>query len=281
MIEDRFKAKAVYLAPVSASLAVAFLCSYLILCSGTSLEAVTPLPDKGFGALLNASLFVALAATGATLIYFVMRRFGLGFVNFLIGFAFTTAVFLLSAFYLDIIFDILGFVGFGFEILVLAVLTTFFADYCIFIAKKRVYGFIVICVGGALGALLGASIPTFSAFLILAFLAVYDVFAVFRGPVGKIAKEGLSDLRGISLPFYEVEIGLGDLTFYALFVTHVLINFGQVPAVSVTLGILVGCYLSLKMLEQKKLFPGLPFAIGLGFLFMAVTFLFSPWLILL
>ena len=271
LLEKKFEAKAIYLAPISASLAVAFTCNYLILRSGTTVETITPLPDAGLGALVNALLFVALVAMGAGLIYLVMRRFGLNFVNLLIGCAFTITVFLLSTFYMDIIFEIYGFAGFGLEVTVLATLITFFADYCIFILKKHSCGFIIIGVGGALGALLGASIPTFSVFLILAFLSIYDVFAVFRGPVGKIAEEGLSKLRGISLSFLKIEIGLGDLTFYALFATHVLTNFGLVPAFSVASGILVGCYLSFKMLERKRFFPGLPFAIGLGFLFMAVT----------
>jgi len=273
--EEKFEAKTIYLTPVAASLVVAFLCGFLIVYSETSLETITPLPDTEFGALINASLFVTLIALGATFIYLAMRRFGISFVNFLTGFAFTAAVFLMSAFYLDILFYILDFQYSSLEIAVLAALITFFADYAVFLRKKESSGLSLICVGGALGAFLGAVIPTVSAFLILAFLAVYDVFAVFRGPVGKIAKEGLTHIRGISLSFRELEIGLGDLTFYSLFATHVLYNFGPAPAAAVALGILAGCQLSLKMLEKKKLFPGLPFAITLGFLALALTFALS------
>lgn len=276
MTKEKFEAKTVYLTPVAASLAVAFLCSFLILYSETTLETITPLPDTEFGALVNASLFVALIALGATFIYLAMRRFGIGFVNFLTGFAFTAAVFLMSAFYLDTLFYIVGFPYSSLEITVLAALLTFFADYATFLRKKKGSNLSLICVGGALGAFLGAAIPTISAFLILAFLAVYDVFAVFRGPVGKIAKEGLTNIRGISLSFRELEIGLGDLTFYGLFTTHVLYNFGSVAATTVTLGILAGCQLSFKMLEKKKLFPGLPLAITLGFLALALTFALAP-----
>jgi hypothetical protein len=275
LTEEQFKAKTVHLVPIAASLVVAFLCGYLILYAQVSVEAVTPFPDTEAGAFGNALWFVALVSVGALFIYISLRYFGLSFVSILIGFAFTAAVFLLSLFYIDIILRIIGSTGFDFEIVILAALLTFFADYCVFLAKKRVYGPVIVCVGGALGALLGASIPTLSAFLILAFLAVYDVFAVFHGPVGKIAKEGLSNLRGISLPFREIEIGLGDLTFYALFVAHALIQFGPLSAISVAVGILFGCYLSFKMLERKGLFPGLPFSIGLGFLFFALSLLAS------
>jgi presenilin-like A22 family membrane protease len=274
LTEKQFKAKAVYLTPIVASLAVAFLCGFLILYAKPPIEAVTPFPDTGSGALGNALIFLVLVSAGASLLYLSLRRFGLNLVKILIGSAFTASVFILSIFYIDLLLYLLQLQGYTFEILVLSILLTFFADYCVFLTEKHAYGLVLIFVGGALGALLGASIPTLSALLLLVFLAVYDVFAVFRGPVGKIAKEGLSNLKGISVQFMEIEIGLGDLTFYALFVTHALISFGLISSILVTSGILAGCYLSFKMLERKGLFPGLPFSIALGFISLAFAFLF-------
>jgi len=124
---------------------------------------------------------------------------------------------------------------------------------------------IVLCLGGALGTFLAASIPTLSAILILCFLAVYDAFAVYHGPVGKIALNGLEHLRGLSFSFQNIQMGLGDLTFYSLLSGHMLLKFrSPIPCVASIIGILFGCFLSFKMLERKGMFPGLPFPILFG-----------------
>jgi presenilin-like A22 family membrane protease len=118
--------------------------------------------------------------------------------------------------------------------------------------------------GGGLGAFLGFSIPTLSAFMILSFLAVYDAFAVYHGPVGKIAHSGLEQLRGLSFSFKDIQMGLGDLTFYSMLSGHMLLYFGFISCIASLIGILVGCLLAFKMLEKRGMFPGLPFPILFG-----------------
>jgi len=58
--------------------------------------------------------------------------------------------------------------------------------------------------GGGLGVFFSAFIPFLGAVLILIFLAVYDVFAVYYGLVGKIAHSGLNKLQGSSYSFKDV-----------------------------------------------------------------------------
>jgi presenilin-like A22 family membrane protease len=117
------------------------------------------------------------------------------------------------------------------------------------------------------------SIPTLSAILILAFLAVYDIFAVYRGHVGKIAQGGLEKLRGISFAFRDVQMGLGDLTFYSMLTSLVLADAGPIFFIASVVGVLIGAFLALKMLEKRGIFPGLPFPIALG-LVPLIVFLF-------
>jgi presenilin-like A22 family membrane protease len=100
--------------------------------------------------------------------------------------------------------------------------------------------------------------------LILSFLAVYDAFAVYHGPVGKIAHSGLEQLRGLSFSFKDIQMGLGDLTFYSMLSGHMLLYFGFFPCLASLIGILVGCLLAFKMLEKRGMFPGLPFPILFG-----------------
>jgi presenilin-like A22 family membrane protease len=150
--------------------------------------------------------------------------------------------------------------------LVLSISATVLADYAIFGKHSRISDLVVLFLGGALGTLLGFSIPTLSAMLILSFLAIYDIFAVYRGPVGKIARSGLDQLRGLSFSFRDIQMGLGDLTFYSMLSGSMLVNpsFGVISCLASIAGILFGCLLAFKMLERKGMFPGLPFPIFFG-----------------
>jgi presenilin-like A22 family membrane protease len=129
---------------------------------------------------------------------------------------------------------------------------------------------VILAIGGALGTFLGNAIPTESTVLILSFLAVYDVFAVYRGPVGKIARGGLEQFRGLSISFKDIEMGLGDLTFYSMLAGHMFLNFGWLASLASIIGILMGVLLTFRLLEKRGMFPGLPLPIFLG---LAASFL--------
>ena len=98
----------------------------------------------------------------------------------------TTASLLLSMIYLSAVFAY--FPSWSILVIPLSIAITVLFDLAIFRLGSIARNMAVICVGGALGIFFGFSIPLYSAVLILAFLAVYDVIAVYRGPVGKIAQ---------------------------------------------------------------------------------------------
>jgi presenilin-like A22 family membrane protease len=124
----------------------------------------------------------------------------------------------------------------------------------------------VVALGGALGIFFGFSIPLYSAVLILVFLAVYDVFAVYRGPVGKIAASGLDQLQGLSFSFKDIQMGLGDLVFYSMLMGVMFFSFlpSILPTIMAIIGIIAGSIITFFALERKGIFPGLPFPIVLG-----------------
>jgi len=262
--EPAFRASPVLLVPVVASLIVCALCALLLSLSGTSLPSVTLLPETGFGPLVNAMIFVVAAGIGASVIYLILKHKVRWLVRLLTGFAITVVTFFLSELYLWMLFSLLNIGSVDLLAFVNAVLITVVVDVELFVLDNLGYEIIILSLGGALGAFLGASIPTFSAVLILLFLAVYDVVAVFRGPVGKIAVEGLEHLRGLSFSFRDIQMGLGDLTFYSMLISHALVFFGPLASLGGAVGVLVGSLLSFKMLEKKGMFPGLPFSIVLG-----------------
>ncbi|MEM3760718.1 MAG: presenilin family intramembrane aspartyl protease [Candidatus Bathyarchaeia archaeon] len=251
------------LTPILASLLFGVFCAFLIWASSIETYAVTPFPE-GVGSVGNAFYFVILVGLGASMLYLLLKKRNHRLINLIIGFALTTAVFLLSVIYLSAAFSLFIVPYVETLILTLSVFITAIVDFIIFKTRSKFCDVVILCLGGGLGAFLGFSIPTLSAFLILSFLAVYDAFAVYRGPVGKIAHSGLEQLRGLSFSFKDIQMGLGDLTFYSMLSGHMLLYFGFFPCLASLIGILIGCLLAFKMLHKRGMFPGLPFPILFG-----------------
>lgn len=262
-LREPFKVEPVYLTPILASLLFAVLCVSVVLMSATDIYIVAPFPE-GVWSFGNALYFVILAAVGASLIYVLLKRKSLRLITLIVGFAITLAVLVLSSFYLYAAFSILAVPYIDLMVLGSSLALTVLAVFSVFKARNKASGLTILLLGGALGAFLGISIPTLSTMLILAFLAAYDIFAVYRGPVGKIASRGLDQLRGLSLSFKEVQIGLGDLTFYSMLVSRVLADAGAIFCLGSIVSLLIGVFLAFKMLEKRGIFPGLPIPIALG-----------------
>ena len=262
----KLKTTLVYLAPVLASLTFGLLCATLMAVTQTMFYPVAPFSEDtlGFlGSFGNAIYFVILVFVGATLLYFLMKRKHYKLITIVTTFALTTAIFMLSFVYLFIILSIIDAPYATETTLIVSIIITTLAEYAIFRTSKLANIFIL-GIGGALGTFLGSTIPTISTILILSFLAIYDTFAVYRGPVGKIARGGLEQFRGLSYSFKDMQMGLGDLTFYSMLSGHMFLNFGPVSCLASIIGVLVGCILSFIMLEKKGIFPGLPFPILFG-----------------
>jgi len=263
---EEFRAGLIHLAPVLTSVAVGVLCAYLLVASSIELYSITPFSEDPTGSFGNAVYFVVLVGFGASVLFLLFKRRSHRLITVIIGFSLATATFFLSFIYLLAALMLIG--SPHFEVLISIPTTlTIFTCYTIFKTSSKVGDLLVVLLGGGLGAFLGACVPTLSAVLILCFLAVYDTFAVYRGPVGKIAREGLEKFRGLSFSFKDIRMGLGDLTFYSMLAGHMLIYFGFLPGLASMAGILLGCFLAFKMLEKGGVFPGLPFPIAFGLIF--------------
>ena len=266
-----FKTELINLAPVIASLLFGITCAYLLLISQTGIFEVTIFPE-GPGSFGNAVYFVVLVAIGAFILYVLLKRKSRRLISLITGFALATAVFMLSLIYILALFSLFNMPYADATSLALSILTTILACLAIYRTKSNIASLIVVFLGGALGTFLGFAIPTLSTILILTFLAVYDAFAVYYGPVGKIARNGLEQLRGLSYSFKNVQMGLGDLTFYSMLTSRVLFDAGALFCLASASGVLIGVALAFKMLEKKGMFPGLPFPTALGLIPLIISF---------
>jgi presenilin-like A22 family membrane protease len=264
--QDKFKFEIVYLLPILASLVFGLGCAYLLAPQETGGISVAPISGESPVAPVgNALYFVVLIAAAAAFFYVLIKRKNIRVIKGLIVLSMTTASMLLSVVYLLAIFPY--FDGVYYFIATIAVAVTILFDLAIFRLGSIPRNVAVICVGGALGIFFAKFIPLSSAIVLLVFLAVYDVIAVYKGPVGKIAQSsGLDMLQGLSFSFKDIQMGLGDLVFYSMMMGTMYFSFlpSILPTITTIVAILAGSIVTFFALEKKGIFPGLPFPIMLG-----------------
>jgi presenilin-like A22 family membrane protease len=259
---EQFKASPVYLIPIVASLLAGSGFSYLLLSRPVETLPVTPFPETPSGSLSNAIYFVVIIAVAATVFYLLIKWKSRRMINLLVGFALTAASLLLSAFYLSALLS--SFANWEIYVAIFSIALTVASDLAVFQGGEAARNVVVVFLGGALGVFLGWSIPLVSAVLILAFLAIYDIFAVYKGPVGKIASSGLDQLKGMSFSFRDIQMGLGDLVFYTMLCAAMLRWLNPLSYLVSLVGVVAGSLVTFFMLEKKGIFPGLPIPISLG-----------------
>jgi hypothetical protein len=131
------------------------------------------------------------------------------------------------------------------------------------------------------GTFLGVSIPTLTAVALLIALAAYDLFAVYKGPIGKMAQStDIEEFTGAVFTYGDLTVGMGDMVFYSMLSSNAMMNLGPIPFLAASIGVILGAYIGFKMLEGRDMFPGLPFAIALGLIFAYATSQILAWLVL-
>ena len=230
---------------------------------------------------LNAVFFVGLSLIAATIFLILIRKGKIFVLKLIFGFSlwFSSSFILfyimlilipmttMVEFYISVLFSFV----FGF-ILALSLISHK--------VPIQIRNFFVILLSSIIGFFLGYNSPTWSIIAILVGLALYDMYAVKKGPLGKLVSEleKEEDKKGGDiLPFLGyttdvLQIGLGDLVFYTVLVTHLLSRpqYGIIDATAGALGVLLGAVITFKMLQKEKMLPGLPLSIFLGLGFVGI-----------
>jgi hypothetical protein len=268
MLEERrvFRVGISNIVPVILTLVVALGFASLLGASRVEVVLLALFVDGGGEAVLNALLFVSAMAVVGLLVYVLVRRRAWRLLRLMTATSFTLVTLMLGYLYtssfLDVIGGDLGLLGY-----VPSLLATVFVVYFVFVSAGRARNPVLLVFGAGLGAFLGASVPAPTGFFLLVFLAIYDIFAVYKGPVGRIVVEADPDkIRGLSLVSRSVQIGLGDLVFYSMLVSEMVLSYGLGSGLLSMLGVTVGAYLGFRVLERRQVFPGLPLSIVCGLL---------------
>ena len=95
--------------------------------------------------------------------------------------------------------------------------------------------------------------------------ALYDLYAVFMGPLKTLISTGdLPMLGPLVAKIGDLEIGLGDITFYSLLPASGFIMAGWGGALLILVVTNIGLMATLRMLQNRRSFPGLPIPVLLG-----------------
>ena len=134
-----------------------------------------------------------------------------------------------------------------------------------------------------IGSYLAVSFAPPTLFVFPIAFALYDIYAVFKGPLKTLIKvkklKNEKEVKFINKKFGlllarigGVTIGAGDFTFYSMLVAAAFVLKGLVPSILVGISIDVGIIITLYLLEKyKRPLPGLPIPIALGIITMLLV----------
>jgi hypothetical protein len=279
-VEDRaFKPRLSHLLPIILGLLATGILGIPLIGSGAPQAPVTPFGGNDLtSASLDALILVLALAVSATIMLFLIRRGRMKFIRQMIKGALVLVSFAVSFWYTTSVLPspldptsvgaLLFYVVLSGFIAALIGLTVFGKGH-----TRQLVG--VTALSSLTGIFLGYSIGLITALVLVGALVVYDIVAVFKGPVGALAKTVESgELPGAMFTYGELTIGMGDLVFYSLVATTALVTFGLLSFLGAAIGILFGTFLGFKALSRYEMFPGLPFSLLLG----VAGMLLAAWL---
>jgi hypothetical protein len=130
-------------------------------------------------------------------------------------------------------------------------------------------------VGAEVGSFFAETLPPWTALLLPIAFSLYDIYAVFRGPLKALIGTAPSiALVGMSIRTGEFTLGLGDVVFYTLLPCLAFFQFGLTLSLYTMLAIDVGMVATLFLLSKRRLLPGLPIPMLLGVLVIGFSYLF-------
>jgi presenilin-like A22 family membrane protease len=280
-LSKEYKAKPGQLLPEIFAIALAGLLTYSLRVSNAPIETITIFPETTGGVTLNAGIFVVLMAATGTMMYLFIKYGLKRLVKYLINLAMFALLFFLFIWYGTLYANFLPSILTSpiWIWLVISLAAASALALAIYKSRGPLHLAAIVLIGGMTGTFLGVSIPTLTAVALLLALAAYDLFAVYKGPIGKIAQSAdLEEFTGAVFTYGDLTVGMGDMVFYSMLASNSMMNFGALPFVAAAIGLIVGAFLGFKMLEGRDMFPGLPFAIVLGLVAMYSTYVALSWL---
>lgn len=260
-----------------AALAITYqnLPSYVTLVN-TSGYTYAPLGTSSAGSVGNAILLVAVVfASTLALVWVLRRRMVLSFKALLFA-SLSISAFLLTAITVDDF--IWRYVPSALEVpidVAVSLVVVALIGYTIFVRSRPwLSDAILALVGAEVGSFFASTLPPVTALVLPVVFSIYDIYAVFKGPLKELVGMGKGTLiAGMSIRAGEFTLGLGDVVFYTMLPSLALFYL-SLPVSLATMALIdAGVVGTLFLLTKKRLLPGLPIPMLLGVALLAVLLL--------
>jgi len=284
--ERRIKPSAIHMIPVIICLFMSYIFTYLIIISRLSLPkpVITPVPEPSPTAppsealaqpapYINSIIIIMIMFIAGVVIIYILskyRKLLLALIYFLIGMVtFSTTTFYLSLIALVFSPSILQVWFF------IVIATIFLVIYSIHKGWEIPAMLSASYVASSAGAVTGSSLPFWTTLVLIVAVSLYDIYAVYRGPLRNLSKEDAVIFPGLMVEFRGITVGLGDFFFYSILESFVLMTWGPLSALLSAAGILIGFLITTYLLRYHRILPGLPISLMLG---LAFAILFSRFI---
>jgi hypothetical protein len=132
--------------------------------------------------------------------------------------------------------------------------------------------FITGLLSAEVGSYFASTIPLLTALLLPVVFSIYDIYAVFKGPLKQLVTLAPAGaLNAVTSRVGEFSIGTGDTIFYSMLPGIALYWFSLHAAILTMVAVDAGVVLTLYLLSRSKILPGLPIPMALGLVAIAVA----------
>jgi len=241
------------------------------------------------GSAVNVIFYVGFAFAATLVLLGLLRRKKVNSFKAVVFVSLAVSSFFLTFITSDDIFfqylaPVAGQVGELAADLVVSVGVVVLIGYIIFV-KNRVWlsTAVIAFVGAEVGSFF-ATLPLATALLLPVAFSIYDIYAVFKGPLKSLIGTGEKvALVGMSIRAGEFTLGLGDVVFYTMLPSLPIaqlvspVSSGGVLVAArasvVTMAVIdIGVLATLFLLSKRRLLPGLPIPMLLGVLVLLFYF---------
>lgn len=234
--------------------------------SGYSFNPLGPSPT---GATGNAILLVGLAFVLTLILVRLLKKKMVMSFRVLVFGSVALSAFILTNLTADIFAQ--EYLPGSFEVPVAygtATLVVVLIGYTIFVKNRLWLATLILAfVGAEVGSFFAETLPLYTALALPIAFSIYDVYAVFRGPLRTLIGTAPSiALVGMSIKAGEFTLGLGDIVFYTMLPSLSLFWVSAWASIATVAAIDVGVIVTLYLLSKRRLLPGLPIPMLLGVL---------------
>ncbi|MHA1727475.1 MAG: hypothetical protein ACTSWY_01930 [Promethearchaeota archaeon] len=304
--------------PIYASIIISGILALIISGSDPNLQDIIS-EDNPTSGIMYGLFFTISAVVSSVIIYFAVKKKGEIALKYLMGMAFMFLTFMLLLFFGEIIIRLIVFEEISYYIIIIVYMIlcgiiTIYLIYMFFSGRMslKLKNAFVLLIGILIGSFMGLIIPTWTTITILIGVSIWDIISVKKGPIRKIMeltggiepdferKMKNGEIKPVEAEIFEsseLEIGVGDLAFYSMLTSHILVFMTDlifvlteniltslfiaiIVSIAAAIGILIGSFITINSLNKNKILPGLPMSIFIGLGFSALTGVISYFLVL-